>query len=83
MVVQTTRPEDGLTLWHLLSRTQGVQRLKVYAALASRVKLPADVTEDAILRGDARAMDKAWDALQLGDTSWWRIWKQRQAPGGL
>lgn len=76
-VTQTARPKDGLTLWHLLSRTQGVERAKVYAALASRVKLPADVTQEAILRGDPHAMDDAWNALQLGDTSWWRIWKRR------
>jgi hypothetical protein len=81
IVLQTARPADGLTLWHLLSRTQGSERAEVFDAFRQRIELPQTVTQQGILHGEAQALDAAWDALQLGDTSWWRMWKSRQAPG--
>jgi len=70
------RPRDALTLWHLLERTQGVERAAVFDRFATLVKLPSEVRRDAVLRGDRKAMDIAWNALELGDTSWWRRWKR-------
>lgn len=70
------RPRDALTLWHLLERTRGTERAEVFERFALLVKLPPGVEREAILRGDRKAMDIAWDALQLGDTSWWRGWKR-------
>jgi hypothetical protein len=75
-VLSAARPQDGLTLWHLLSRTQGDQRAQVFAAFSNKVKLPATVTREAILRGDRQSLDSAWNSLDLGDTAWWRIWKR-------
>jgi hypothetical protein len=34
------------------------------------------VTRESILRGDPAAIDSAWDALDLGNTDWWRKWKR-------
>ena len=28
-----------------------------------------------MLAGDREMLDAAWDALGLGVTSWWRLWK--------
>ncbi len=70
------RPRDALTLWHLLQRTQGAERAEVFERFAALVYLPAGVTREGILSGDRKSMDGAWDALQLGDTSWWREWKR-------
>jgi hypothetical protein len=70
------RPRDALTLWHLLERTRGTERAEVFDRFAILVKLAPGVGREAILRGDRKAMDIAWDALQLGDTSWWRGWKR-------
>jgi hypothetical protein len=70
------RPRDGLTLWHLLERTRGTERAEVFDRFATLVRLPAGVGREAILSGDMKAMDVAWDALELGDTSWWRGWKR-------
>jgi hypothetical protein len=75
-VLQAARPHDALTLWHLLERTQGGERAGVFQRFAALVNLPSSVTEEAILRGDPKSMDAAWDALELGDTSWWREWKR-------
>jgi hypothetical protein len=70
------RPRDGLTLWHLLQRTKGQERAEVFDRFAALVKLPPNLTREGILSGDRKSMDAAWDALDLGDTSWWREWKR-------
>jgi hypothetical protein len=75
-VLTTARPRDALTLWHLLERTQGAERGEVFDRFAELVSLPPSVTREGILRGDRMSMDAAWDALKLGDTSWWREWKR-------
>jgi hypothetical protein len=74
-ILNEARPKDALTLWHMLSRTSGADREKVYARLAQFVPPPDGVTREAVLRGERQALDRWWDALGLGDTSWWRMWK--------
>jgi hypothetical protein len=76
-VLAAARARDALTLWHLMERTQGQQRREVFARFARLVSLPPSVTSSSILNGERAAMDSAWDALQLGDTTWWRTWKRR------
>ena len=75
-VLDAARPRDRVTLWHLISRVNRVERARVVAALAARVPLPAGVAEDAAMRLDKDALDAWWDALGLGDTSLWRKWKR-------
>jgi hypothetical protein len=71
------RPRDGLTLWHLLQRTDGRERARVFDRFAALVDLPPNVSREAILHSDRKSMDEAWNALRLGDTSWWRDWKRQ------
>lgn len=75
--VSEARSRDALTLWHLLRRTEGTERALVCDRLAQLVRLPDVASRDALLRGDAAALEGAWDALQLGDMKWWREWKRR------
>jgi hypothetical protein len=79
VVLSKARKRDALTLWHLLSRTTGIERARVYDRLTQLVPPPPGVSREGILAGDAttqRAMrDLWWDTLGLGDTSWWRMWK--------
>jgi hypothetical protein len=77
VVLAAARTRDALTLWHLLSRTQGTERVAVFTRFSQLVKLPPTVTNRDILRGDPAAMDRAWNALDLGNTDWWRGWKRR------
>jgi hypothetical protein len=76
-VVASARPRDALTLWHLLSRTQGSERAEVFTRFSQLVELPPTVTKEKITRGDRAAIDAAWNALGLGNTDWWREWKRR------
>jgi len=77
--LQTTlvksRKRDALTLWHLLARTDGDDRLRVYNRLAELIPPPPQVTPEAVIRGDHTALDLWWEKLELGSAEWWRIWK--------
>lgn len=73
----SARKRDALTLWHLLQRVPADERGEVFDRLAELIPMPSDVTREAALRGDRRSMDSIWNALDLGDTSWWREWKRR------
>jgi len=44
---------DTLTLWHLLSRTQGTDRVRVFDRMVALTPLPDDVTRDQALALDA------------------------------
>ena len=58
-ILTEARPVDGLTLWHLLTRTNGEDRERVYGALALHHPPPAGVTREGILQGDA-TMRSTW-----------------------
>jgi hypothetical protein len=66
IILENSRPDDAVTLWHLLARTRGDERGKVFDALAHWHKPPAGVTRAGILAGDT-VMRKAWGkALGIG-----------------
>ena len=75
-VLRRARPNDGLTLWHLLTRVPQRDLGAVYDRLAALVALPPEVTRDNVLRHDRRALDLCWNALNLENTDWWRGWER-------
>jgi hypothetical protein len=79
-ILSQARPRDGLTLWHLLSRTAGPERGQVYARFAALVPPPPGVTREGILALDLQMLDRYWNALDLGDISLWRYWEQSSQP---
>ncbi len=80
MVLSMARPRDGLTLWHLLSRTNGRNRELVYDRFAALVPPPPSVTRDGVLQLQNAMLDAWWNALGLGDISVWRFWEQSSSP---
>lgn len=74
-ILQAARPRDGLTLWHLLARTQPAERDRVFDRLAALVPPPPEVTRAGIQRGERAQLDAWWEKLELGSPSWWRLWK--------
>lgn len=62
-VLALARRDDALSLWHLLSRTEGASRAGVYERLAQLVPPPAGVTREAVLRLDQDALDAYWNWL--------------------
>lgn len=79
-VLSQARAKDGLTLWHLLSRTEGPERAQVYDRFATLVPPPSGVTRDGILQLDQSVLDLWWNALNLGDIYLWRYWEQSSSP---
>jgi FecR protein len=80
-ILSQARAKDGLTLWHLLSRTDpGYDRAEVYARFAALVPRPQGVTREGILHLDPHMLDLYWNALALGDISIWRYWEQSSNP---
>jgi len=76
-ILAEARPRDAISLWHLLRRVQPQDRARVYDRLAQVVTIPAGVTRESALAANPQTIDALWNALDLGDTSWWRMWKSR------
>ncbi len=76
MVLAESDYWDTLTLWHLLPRVQESERVMVYDRMAQLVPPPRGVTREGILAGDRPMLERWWDQLGLGQTSWWKLWKQ-------
>ena len=60
-VLALARPNDALTLWHLLPRVDARRRPAVFGRLAELAPPPDEVRERDVVRGDEDAM-KAWRA---------------------
>ena len=75
-VLEYARGRDAMTLWHLIQRVEGRDRVAVIDALEARIPMPPAVTRDAVVRLDRAALDQWWDTLGLNEASWWRKWKR-------
>jgi hypothetical protein len=58
------RPDDALSLWHVLERVDPPVRGVVYDRLAGLVPPPAGVTRDAAIALQPAALDAYWRAIQ-------------------
>ena len=76
-VLADARTRDAISIWHLLRRVPVQDRGRVYDRLAQLITVPSSVTHDGIEAGDTKMIDSLWDTLDLGNTSWWRMWKSR------
>ncbi len=76
-VVNEARQRDAISLWHLLRRVPAAERGPVYDRLSQFISVPRSVTREGVLAGDVKMIDSLWDTLDLGNTSWWRMWKSR------
>jgi hypothetical protein len=77
VILEKARPSDAISLWHLLRRVQPGERGPVYDRLSQFVTVPAGVTREGVLAADPQMVDSLWNTLDLGNTSWWRMWKSR------
>jgi hypothetical protein len=77
VILAKARPRDAISLWHLLRRVPPDDRARVYDRLAQFIAVPAGVTRAGVLAADPQMIDSLWNTLDLGNTSWWRMWKSR------
>jgi hypothetical protein len=72
VILAEARRRDALTLWHLLGRTVGLDRGRVYDRLAALVEVPEGVTREAVVAGDKQVLQLWWEELGLEEAGWWR-----------
>ena len=58
------RPEDAISLWHLLARVAVPERALVYDRLASLVPPPPNVTRAGALALDRETLDRYWSRIE-------------------
>ena len=66
-VLKDSRPRDTFTLWHLLSRVDGIDRSRVMERMIKLVGLPNGVTRAGVMRLNQEMLDTWKDEL---DTVW-------------
>ena len=66
-VLAEARPRDTFTLWHMLSRVEGDQRVRVLNRMIELVGLPSGITREGTLRLDQETLDAWKDEM---DTVW-------------
>ena len=59
-ILAAARPDDAISLWHLLRRVEASQRGAVYDRLAALVPPPPGVTRDAAIALDGPALEAYW-----------------------
>ena len=62
-ILGAARPDDAISLWHLLARVDSAQRGVVYDRLAALVPPPPGVTRAATLALDGAALDGYWNHI--------------------
>jgi hypothetical protein len=65
--LEHARRGDGVTLWHLLQRTEGDGRARVFERLAGFKPLPEGATREGVLALDETMLDLWWDQILYGD----------------
>jgi hypothetical protein len=66
-VLTESRPRDTLTLWHLLGRVEGNDRVRVYERIAGIKPPPAGVTREGVLQLNEQMLQLWKDELE---TTW-------------
>ena len=66
-IIKASSLYDALTLWHLLWRVPQNEREKIFNALASHVKPPANVSRQGILKLNKKMLDAWWIEIE-------RVW---------
>ena len=68
-LLDQARPRDTLTLWHLLARVNGEDRVRVYDKMAAFVPPPPGVTREGVLQLDQQMLETWKNELERSWTS--------------
>ena len=88
-VIDEARPRDTLTLWHLLARTEGSERERVYERLAALAPPPASVTRAGVMLLDPgmlydwkAQMEQTWltESMPAVRRAWRSLWSASPPP---
>jgi hypothetical protein len=83
MVLAESRQRDTLTLWHLLGRVDGDDRVRVYERIAALTPPPDGVTREGVLQLNEQMLqlwkdklERTWGHESIGGVkkAWFKIW---------
>ena len=83
LLLLEARPRDTLTLWHLLGRVEGQDRVRVYERIAGFKPPPAGVTREGVLQLNEQMLklwkdelETTWSQESFGrlHKSWIKVW---------
>jgi hypothetical protein len=83
LLLMDARPRDTLTLWHLLGRVEGNDRVRVYERIAGFKPPPAGVTREGVLQLNEQMLqswkdqlESTWSADSFGrlHKTWIKVW---------
>jgi hypothetical protein len=74
IILKEARKRDALSLWHILIKVEGADRIITYNRLAELSMPPDDVTLEGIMNGDILMLDNWWETLGYGSKSLWDSW---------
>jgi len=63
---------DAITLWHMLPRVMGAQRLDEARRIAQLIEIPGDIAIERIVALDPAALEAWWNALGVGAVKEWK-----------
>jgi hypothetical protein len=64
VILMDARPRDTLTLWHLLGRVEGNDRVRVYDRMATLAPPPDGVTREGVLQLNEQMLQRWRDKLE-------------------
>jgi FecR protein/Putative zinc-finger len=64
VLLNAARTRDSLTIWHLLFRSEGAERMRVYDRLAELAPPPQNVTREGVLQLNPEMMASWRDSLE-------------------
>src|SRR5690606_16654393 len=70
-VLELARPDDAITLWLLLFRTDVADQDRLYERLTDLVPPPPGVTREGVLAGDVAMLDAWREHLGMDLFTWW------------
>jgi hypothetical protein len=71
IILSYSRKQDALSLWHILARADGEDKIKTFNRLAELSAPPTDVTLEGIVDGDRMMLNTWWETLGYGNKSLW------------
>jgi len=79
IIVRQARTKDLITLWHLLMRTEGEERILVTKGISLVWDLPPDIRRQDLVSGDPDAIARLGRELGVRETTWWKSFLENLA----
>ena len=63
ILLKKSRKKDALTLWHILTKVNGIEKEETYKRITELVNIPSDVTMQGIMNDNKEMIAALWKAM--------------------